>query len=80
MYIPFVNEYLRENNSIYGTHLFIYEFFALYKKCRGDLRILESEILKKRITRLDKFLIYLASIKFANFIKNIFIIVLKVGY
>ena len=46
LYISFIEEYLRENAGTDGTSLFIYEFFALFRKSHRDFKTLEAEILE----------------------------------
>lgn len=73
MYISFLEEYLREENTgTEGTSLFIYEFFALFQNSQGDFRTLEVEILETGISRLENFLINSESTKFSDLMEEIF--------
>ena len=72
LYILFIEEYLRENAGTDGTGLFIYEFFALYRKSEGDLRALKAEILETGISRINNFSIDSASTTFGNLIQDLF--------
>ena len=72
LYISFIEEYLRENAGTDGTGLFIYEFFALYRKSRSDVRSLKAEILETGISKINNFSIDSASTTFANLIQDLF--------
>ena len=72
LYISFIEEYLRENAGTDGTGLFIYEFFALYRKSGQDLRALEAEVLETGISKLNNFSIDSASTAFADLVEDLF--------
>ena len=70
-YIFLVEEYLRENAGEDGAHLFVWEFFKIFKKDNKALKILEKEILQQGIPKLDTFWIDPKSTEFSALINQI---------
>jgi hypothetical protein len=64
---------LRENAAgTDGTGLFIYKFFASYRKSQADCSALEAEILETGILKLENFSINLELVRFGELIEDIF--------
>lgn len=72
MYIPLLEEYLRQNAGTDGTSLFIYEFSDLYRETQKDVGALEAGVLETGISRLDNFSIDSASTRFVDLVEALF--------
>ena len=71
-YIFLVEEYLRESAGEDGAHLFIWEFFKIFKKDIKALGILEKEILQQGIQKLATFQMDPKSTEFSALVEDIF--------
>lgn len=69
-YIFLVEEYLRENAGKDGAHLFVSEFFKIFKKDNKALKAFEKEILEQGIQKLATFQIDPKSTEFSALVNQ----------